>query len=173
MTRNFAYRVAVFAAVLSLSLIPFWVLGLMTWETAGSWTQVLGEVVQSGEVMVISAGLAAGAAGDLMLSTRAQGFSGRLSGLVLLNFWMAMVFLMFSSNLYAVIAHGVHTERAVAAHQVNLYSAVSFVMSVLVVVSTMLLGEVRDRHGQVTTGQPTVWQRRIHRWLWGQTRIKP
>lgn len=39
------------------------------------------------------------------------------------------MFLMVSSLLYARIAHGAHTERALAAHQVHVYSALSFAMS--------------------------------------------
>jgi hypothetical protein len=174
--RNILVRVSVFVVVLALSFAPFGALGYMGWLVPGgeTWTEIVREVVQSAELLVIATGLVAGAAGDLVLSTlRQESAGGKFTSAVLANFTLAMAFLLCASVLYARIAL---SRRVGGPHVPAEWIVYGFAFSILMVINTMWLGEVRDaeqnkvwRSRPMAAQAPSVWRTRVHRVLWGQT----
>ena len=136
MIRDFSIRVYVFFAFVLLgAFIPFFFLGFVYYFKGEGWGGVLRDVLQSGELMVISTGLAAGAAGDLLVSTL-QDREKRPRGLVIANFGAAYVFLMCAAFLYAEVA-GARPAQTLATKLVTVMSVTTFALSIAIVLSTM------------------------------------
>jgi uncharacterized membrane protein len=176
MGRKIAVRVMVFWTVLIFSFLPFLTAWIQRFLVGGDIsTYVIREFVHSGEPLVMAIGFVAGAAGDLLTSTlRQEPARGRFTFAVIANFVASIAFLYAASFLYAAVFARPPGGGDAPAWMIVL----GFFLSILIVISTMWLGEVRDaeqneRLGLLLSEQriktPSVWRTRVHRVLWGQT----
>ena len=124
--------------------LPFLALGFnryMATASGGIWDG-LHEVLYSGELLLISTALVAGAIADSMVAARTGGYT-RIIDIAIVA--VGINFVIAGSLAYALIAPSAKEEAHSHSHQVATLSVVAFVLSLLIGVATIWRDTSRER----------------------------